>query len=55
MQNNDLGKRRTQMTDTGSGGSTTTMKVAYEDVQAHYDISNDFFGLWQDPTRTYRA
>jgi cyclopropane-fatty-acyl-phospholipid synthase len=36
-----------------SGGSGTTMKVAYEDVQAHYDISNDFFGLFQDPTRTY--
>lgn len=32
---------------------TTTMKVAYEDVQAHYDLSNDFFGLFQDPTRTY--
>ncbi|MCK0175860.1 cyclopropane mycolic acid synthase family methyltransferase [Mycolicibacterium sp. F2034L] len=31
------------------------MKVAYEDVQAHYDISNEFFGLWQDPTRTYSA
>jgi cyclopropane-fatty-acyl-phospholipid synthase len=31
------------------------MKVAYEDIQAHYDISNDFFGLWQDPTRTYSA
>jgi cyclopropane-fatty-acyl-phospholipid synthase len=31
----------------------TTMKVAYEDVQAHYDISNEFFGLFQDPTRTY--
>ncbi|BBY44245.1 SAM-dependent methyltransferase [Mycolicibacterium celeriflavum] len=29
------------------------MKVAYEDVQAHYDLSNDFFGLFQDPTRTY--
>ncbi|ULE34100.1 cyclopropane mycolic acid synthase family methyltransferase [Mycobacterium sp. IDR2000157661] len=29
------------------------MKVAYEDVQAHYDISNEFFGLFQDPTRTY--
>ncbi|MCV7278387.1 class I SAM-dependent methyltransferase [Mycolicibacterium flavescens] len=36
---------------TTSGG--TTMKVAYEDVQAHYDTSNDFFGLFQDPTRTY--
>jgi cyclopropane-fatty-acyl-phospholipid synthase len=31
------------------------MKVAYEDVQAHYDISNEFFGLWQDPSRTYSA
>jgi cyclopropane-fatty-acyl-phospholipid synthase len=40
------------MADSGSGGSTK-MKVAYEDVQAHYDISNDFFGLFQDPTRTY--
>ncbi|WP_172800378.1 MULTISPECIES: cyclopropane mycolic acid synthase family methyltransferase [unclassified Mycobacterium] len=36
-----------------SDSSGTTMKVAYEDVQAHYDISNDFFGLFQDPTRTY--
>lgn len=47
------------MTDSGSGGSagtsTKTMKVAYEDVQAHYDISNDFFGLWQDRTRTYSS
>ncbi|MFS0898443.1 cyclopropane mycolic acid synthase family methyltransferase [Mycolicibacterium litorale] len=42
------------MTDSGSGGSTK-MKVAYEDVQAHYDISNDFFGLWQDPSRTYSS
>ena len=40
------------MTDSGSGGSPK-MRPAYEDVQAHYDISNDFFGLFQDPTRTY--
>jgi cyclopropane-fatty-acyl-phospholipid synthase len=33
--------------------SGTTMKVAYEDVQAHYDLSNEFFALFQDPTRTY--
>ncbi len=32
---------------------STTMRPAYEDVQAHYDISNDFFGLFQDPSRTY--
>ena len=40
------------MTDSGSGGSST-LRPAYEDVQAHYDISNEFFGLFQDPTRTY--
>jgi cyclopropane-fatty-acyl-phospholipid synthase len=40
------------MTDTKSGGSPK-LRPAYEDVQAHYDISNDFFGLFQDPTRTY--
>ncbi len=31
------------------------MRPAYEDVQAHYDISNEFFGLFQDPTRTYSS
>ena len=40
------------MTESGSGGSTA-MRPAYEDIQAHYDISNEFFGLFQDPTRTY--
>ena len=24
-----------------------------KEVQFHYDISNDFFKLWQDPTQTY--
>jgi cyclopropane-fatty-acyl-phospholipid synthase len=24
-----------------------------EEVQFHYDLSNDFFRLWQDPTQTY--
>jgi cyclopropane-fatty-acyl-phospholipid synthase len=40
------------MTDSGLGDSPK-LRPAYEDVQAHYDISNDFFGLFQDPTRTY--
>jgi cyclopropane-fatty-acyl-phospholipid synthase len=40
------------MTDGVLEGSTN-MEVAYEDVQAHYDLSNEFFGLFQDPTRTY--
>jgi len=29
------------------------MKPHFEDIQAHYDLSNDFFGLFQDPTRKY--
>src|ERR1700743_95071 len=26
-----------------------------EVIQAHYDLSDDFFGLFQDPTRTYSS
>jgi cyclopropane-fatty-acyl-phospholipid synthase len=29
------------------------MRVHFEDIQAHYDLSDDFFGLFQDPSRTY--
>ncbi|HEX2285635.1 MAG TPA: cyclopropane mycolic acid synthase family methyltransferase [Mycobacterium sp.] len=36
-----------------SRSGSTKMRPAFEDIQAHYDISNDFFGLFQDPTRTY--
>ncbi len=34
---------------------TTPLKTRTrpEDIQAHYDLSDDFFGLFQDPTRTY--
>jgi cyclopropane-fatty-acyl-phospholipid synthase len=42
------------MTDNGSDGASK-LQPAYEDVQAHYDISNEFFGLFQDPTRTYSS
>lgn len=35
-----------------SSGATDTRKK-YDDVQAHYDISNEFFQLFTDPTRTY--
>jgi cyclopropane-fatty-acyl-phospholipid synthase len=42
------------MTDSGSEGSSK-LRPAYEDVQAHYDLSNEFFGLFQDPTRTYSS
>ncbi|MFZ0903331.1 MAG: class I SAM-dependent methyltransferase, partial [Mycobacterium sp.] len=31
----------------------TKMRVHFEDIQAHYDLSDDFFGLFQDPSRTY--
>ncbi|WP_073697943.1 cyclopropane mycolic acid synthase family methyltransferase [Mycobacterium sp. ST-F2] len=29
------------------------MRPHFEDVQAHYDLSDDFFALFQDPSRTY--
>lgn len=29
------------------------LKPHFEDVQAHYDLSDDFFRLFQDPTQTY--
>lgn len=32
---------------------STPTKTRSEDIQAHYDLSDDFFGLFQDPTRTY--
>lgn len=33
--------------------STSKMRPHFEDIQAHYDLSDDFFGLFQDPSRTY--
>ncbi len=33
-------------------GATRT-RSNFDDVQAHYDLSNEFFALFQDPTRTY--
>jgi cyclopropane fatty-acyl-phospholipid synthase-like methyltransferase len=32
---------------------TRNMRQRFVDIQAHYDISNDFFSLFLDPTRTY--
>ena len=32
---------------------STTMRPHFEDIQAHYDLSDDFFGLFQDASRTY--
>ena len=42
------------MADNGSGGSTK-LEPNFDDVQAHYDLSNEFFGLFQDPSRTYSS
>ena len=36
-----------------SRSSSTRMRPHFEDIQAHYDISDEFFGLFHDPSRTY--
>jgi cyclopropane-fatty-acyl-phospholipid synthase len=30
------------------------LKPHFADVQAHYDLSDEFFRLWLDPTQTWR-
>lgn len=32
---------------------TPNLEPHFDDVQAHYDLSEEFFGLFLDPTRTY--
>src|SRR6202022_4751700 len=39
------------MAEQQSGPTKTRTRA--EDIQAHYDLSDDFFALFQDPTRTY--
>ena len=39
------------MSDTTTG--TKDLTPHFEDIQAHYDLSDDFFGVFQDPTRKY--
>jgi cyclopropane-fatty-acyl-phospholipid synthase len=41
------------MSDKSSG--TKDMTPHFEDIQAHYDLSDDFFGVFQDPTRKYSS
>ena len=43
------------MTDTTVDGTKTAAKMEphFDEVQAHYDLSDDFFGTFQDPSRTY--
>src|ERR1700723_2082202 len=39
------------MSDNRAG--TTRSRSNVDDVRAHYDLSNEFFALFVDPTRTY--
>jgi cyclopropane-fatty-acyl-phospholipid synthase len=39
------------MSDISTG--TKELRPHFEDIQAHYDLSDDFFGVFQDPTRKY--
>ena len=39
------------MSDNSTG--TEDLRPHFEDIQAHYDLSDDFFGVFQDPTRKY--
>ena len=32
---------------------TKSMEPHFEEVQAHYDLSDDFYALWLDPRRVY--
>ncbi|WP_156752436.1 cyclopropane mycolic acid synthase family methyltransferase [Mycobacterium sp. ACS1612] len=36
-----------------SNASSTPLRPHFEEIQAHYDLSDDFFGTFQDPSRTY--
>jgi cyclopropane-fatty-acyl-phospholipid synthase len=44
-------ENKTTMAEIPTG--PTKMRTRFEDIQAHYDVSDDFFALFQDPTRTY--
>jgi cyclopropane-fatty-acyl-phospholipid synthase len=39
------------MADSRSG--STQLRPPFEEIQAHYDLSDDFFALFQDPSQTY--
>jgi cyclopropane-fatty-acyl-phospholipid synthase len=32
-----------------------SLRTSRRNIQEHYDLSNDFFALWLDPTMTYSA
>ena len=43
--------KQRNMSDNSTG--MKDMTPHFEDIQAHYDLSDDFFGVFQDPTRKY--
>src|SRR6187397_984065 len=41
------------MASVPAGGERTGLRPDFENVQAHYDLSDEFFRLFLDPTQTY--
>ena len=41
------------MASVPTGGEKTGLRPDFENVQAHYDLSDEFFRLFLDPTQTY--
>ncbi|MDT5147238.1 MAG: cyclopropane-fatty-acyl-phospholipid synthase, partial [Mycobacterium sp.] len=48
---NRIQENKTNMAEHSTGPTKT--RTRFEDIQAHYDVSDDFFALFQDPTRIY--
>src|SRR3954466_13063249 len=42
-----------ETTPTSAAVIAEPMEPHFAEVQAHYDLSDDFFGTFQDPSRTY--
>src|SRR5689334_17025921 len=47
------GSRKAQQITMADNTGIKDMTPHFEDIQAHYDLSDDFFGVFQDPTRKY--
>ncbi len=41
------------MAESTAGATMQSMRPHFEEIQAHYDLSDEFFGTFQDPSRTY--
>src|ERR1700721_3781476 len=41
------------MTSVAAGREKTGLRPDFDNVQAHYDLSDEFFRLFLDPTQTY--